>query len=856
MSSSTLPSPQPAPQQPSPQPVSESQRARTRALATALFCGAAMLVVFAFWLVAKHEDFPSVLAWLLGLFGLVAFGGGVWVLAAGGDEKTMQSQRRALSGGMLVGGLVLCGIALYVMFAFGQAGFGEAVGMSIVGVAALYGGLGLQRPAQHAEGNEHPAFTWLCQKQALVGLSLVAVGFVLALVALALLLFWKLDWSSFPELSAFMLLGLLGVSSGIWLTLSPSEQVTTAKMRIFVLIVGGVAGLILSLAALARAIVWRDDVFGGMRAWQGDNGYRVWVCAYVELLGLGLMFVCVLLARADIRAKPVLRRVLFGYNAVLTGLLLLAALVTINIVVYAMVPFAVEFSKSRGTHTLSDATKNLLNNLREPVTFFVLRDRNRIATELRTFLENATGQSTKVQVKYVDPETDAEYESLVKRFPDKLAGNASRGNQVDFGILLVYGDMPSDVSKKPPHEFITFGRLFDRDQQQSKDGETRGTLIFKGEGEIMTELNFLAQGRTQRKVYLLQGDGELKIDGAGDAFRRDLRQDLESFGSATLVELLKKDKYDVQGLELGEQLVKSKDKSPNVVSAKEVPADANAVIIAGPSSGFAAKTLDALESYMDRGGKLIVFLDIFLDRKETELKMTGLEDFLRKYGVQVGANFVIRYPQPVPGIQLSGDPRAVFALVPADTNNELAKQFQKELFGFRTVRVVRPDPTAKKYKAEPLLVLDRRLRQGYLDETNVRAITSPVEYINELRKKEALIPRLSLDPIPMAVAVSETQFAAGGKSSDKPRLVVIGDAECVSNFGIDQSEGLTYALTASALEWLSERQGLIGLRPKETNSYTINPQKVPVERMIFLPGWLMIVAIIALGGGIWLVRRR
>ncbi len=84
-----------------------------------------------------------------------------------------------------------------------------------------------------------------------------------------------------------------------------------------------------------------------MRAWQGDVGWHLWLCAYVELIGLALMFASLMLAKADIRSNVVLRRTLYGYNAFLTGLLLLAVLVVLNIVLFALFPGSFEWSKSR-----------------------------------------------------------------------------------------------------------------------------------------------------------------------------------------------------------------------------------------------------------------------------------------------------------------------------------------------------------------------------------------------------------------------------------------------------------------------------------------------------------------------------
>jgi hypothetical protein len=844
----------------------ESFLGTSRNLALGLVWGAAMLLILGWWLGVKHEElarWPILLIWLLAI---CSFGCGIWQYlnlgrpAATPQQKhdTLRKQRQVLSVLLIAGGLILVGLGLYLGISFKLSAFAEVVGMFLVGFFAIASGRNLLK-SERASVTIHPFFDLLRRQHARFGLIMLAVGVVLALTALGLILIQKLGQDWFPEMAGVLLLGFLGIGGGIWLILSQSDELTTAKMRVFVLVVGGVAGLILSLGALARAILWRDEVFGGMRAWQGDRGWHLWLCAYVELIGLALMFASLLLARTDIRSSAVLRRVLYGYNAVLTGLLLLAMLVVFNIVLFALFPFSFEWSKSRGAHTLSTSTKNLLNNLREPTTIFVFLPRSTLDTELKNFLDNCQNQSTKIQVKYVSPDKDfEEYDNLAKRFPESLASRQGRLGKLDRGILVVYGELPQDTSKKTPHSFLPFSRLVDEQPIRTKDGESRVTLTFKGEAEVMKELSFLAQDRKKRKIYFLQGDGELDINNSQDDPRRDLRKTLDEFGCGVLVEGLKKEQFDVQGLSFAEQL--PKEKATNLAYAKitgpdkrkEVPDDADTVVIAGPGVPIDPKTIDALERYMDRGGKLLVFLDIVLDAKSTRLVTTGLEEFLRKYGVLVGSDFALRVA--------TDDPRVVFATVPKDTTNDLASSFVGDPpVIMRGARIVRPDPAAQKYKAEVILQLDRRdprLRSFYLEESAVRTLENAPTYIRDLNSQGALPDRISAEPIPVAVAVSEKLIDPGsGKENLKPRMVVFGDAECISNPDIVRNQ-VSFGWIASALEWTAEKKGLIGPRPKEASSYTVNPQVVNVQRLAYLPGWLMMLSILSLGAGIWVVRRR
>ncbi len=422
--------------------------------------------------------------------------------------------------------------------------------------------------------------------------------------------------------------------------------------------------------------------------------------------------------------------------------------------------------------------------------------------------------------------------------------------------MIVYGALPSDPAKKAPHAYLPITRLVDEQVSRSKDDGTKVVATYKGESEIMKEVSFLAQDRKKRKLYFLQGNGELDINVKDDLGRRDPRVDIEKLGCNQLVERLKKEQYEVQGLSFAEQL--PKDKTENMVHAKEIPKDADAVLIGGPSLPLGSVILDALERYMDTGGRLLVYLDVVLDAKGTapqDQRAGRVLEEIRRSGRQRLRAAAVR--------KASDDPRVVVATVPPDTTNELAKAFRDEPFPLRTARIVRPETTSMKYKVDVLLQLDPRnsLRQVYWDETAVRALVNPVPYFKELIDQGVLQAKLSSEPLPVAVAVSEKLVEPGsGKESYKPRLTVFGDAEMLSNLDMvrGQAEGsdLSYLWTASALEWMSEKKGLVGPRTKETSTYTINPQKVNVERLVYLPGWLMIMGIMGLGGGIWLVRRR
>ncbi|MCI0379627.1 MAG: GldG family protein [Gemmataceae bacterium] len=879
--------------QPSAQPGMPTTPARP--LGGTLLFSAVLLFTMALWLLAKHEGLSKFWAIVLAVLGGAGLGLAVWRLVVRVNQSMSQEQKASIrSAQEKIAGLLFVATGFFtVLFGgllliwYNLNAFGEGVGLMIFGLVVLVLGRNwlhetlarsasegtlarsasegtlarsasegtLARSASEgtAEGAQSSSFLeGLRNNHAAISLALIILGAIAALTALGLILLRKVGWEWAPETLGLLLLGLTFMGCGVWLFLASGPELSLARIRYLVLILGGLSGLIIALATLGRALIWREDVFaGGLSAWQGPYAWRVWLCAYVGLGGLALMFASLVLGKADVRVNPVLRRTLYGYNAVLTGLLLLAFLVVLNIVFYAQFPFSFDWSASRGLHTLSPSTKSLLANLDKPTTVFVTVTRAQLYTEVNSMLDNAKQVNPgKFHVKYLNPDNPrdlGEFIDLSQRFPEIIPkeGQSRFDQSTGRGLLLVYGALPSDVDQKVPHSFIHESKLFEHKPRQEK---SKQLLEFNGEVEMFRELSFLVHEKKKRKLYFLQDHDELEVQTRVREFRRDMRDPMGPLGMGVLVEWLKKDNYEVFGLSFAKPAPGKKDDILVYARAagdkkKDVPDDAFAVILPGPSKQIPEDTLEALERYMDRGGRMIVMLDVVQDAKATSLVSTGIEDFLRKYGVQASNEFVLR-------ATVQEDARSIITIFNKESRSEIARQFGRMIIPLDTVRVVRPEPSAIKYRAEALL---QAPPQTYVwPETAMAPLRNPAAYVAELDRKDMIEPKLSVTPIPVAVTVSE--------DGTKPRMVVFGDAEFICNYDIlrgrQRAKDVYYSLFTSAIEWMSDKSGLVGPRPKTSNHYSINSASVDTSRMILIPFWLMAVSIGGLGLGIWVTRRR
>jgi hypothetical protein len=116
-----------------------------------------------------------------------------------------------------------------------------------------------------------------------------------------------------------------------------------------------------------------------------------------------------------------------------------------------------------------------------------------------------------------------------------------------------------------------------------------------------------------------------------------------------------------------------------------------------------------------------------------------------------------------------------------------------------------------------------------------------------------------LDSVPIAVAISEEGANRGPHSAPgTPRLVVFGDATWISNYGIERLSPDGASLFGSCINWLREKPAAENLvRDKDRKEYRLNiTSEADFWNLALIPGTLLVLMTIALGLGVWVVRRR
>src|SRR5262249_13842266 len=157
--------------------------------------------------------------------------------------------------------------------------------------------------------------------------------------------------------------------------------------------------------------------------------------------------------------------------------------------------------------------------------------------------------------------------------------------------------------------------------------------VFAGEARIMTEVSFLAEGKTKPVIYFTQGAGEIDIS-------ESLGRSRPMRTATELREYLKSRNFDVRTVT-----------PPEPGGPKISFDDATAVVVLGPQRKLDPAIVDALTEYMkpDKigqkiGGKLMLCLQPAPVRDGTDIADIGLKPLMDKFNVRVEDEVLLSAP--------------------------------------------------------------------------------------------------------------------------------------------------------------------------------------------------------------------
>ena len=286
------------------------------------------------------------------------------------------------------------------------------------------------------------------------------------------------------------------------------------------------------------------------------------------------------------------RRMKIGALALISTIVVIAAVIAVNYFVdYIADRYVLEIDMtSKGEYEISDETVQLLDTLSEPITVTVLCDETdyannsdlrRLPKVLQRYEQLSHGNVT---VKYINavnnPAIFAQYDQL---------GDLSSGD-----IIVESSKRYKSMS---PYDLLEYQT--DKNASSGSSSDTKYLTGLRAEQRLTSAILYVTANKVPKAAYTTGHQ--------------------EDTNHETLDTLLTSANYDTETLSLMQE--------------GKVPDDIDMLIISQPQGDFTTEEIDALEEFMDNGGKMIVFAS-------NTPKLQNLEEYFEEWGVAYESEMV------------------------------------------------------------------------------------------------------------------------------------------------------------------------------------------------------------------------
>ncbi len=699
-----------------------------------------------------------------------------------------------------------------------------------------------------ASEERDPFLSWVERSQRLLSTLLLVAGGILLIVATVYLV-REINTGPEPEslteltttsryanlAGSLGLLGLVLVGGGVlFRTRVRIDETPLSEARFKTLIIGGSLGLGLLLISLYWGYQFRSILSKWIQEGDSSNAWKILLAIFGMVLGIAITFVSVQLARAQERTNATLRRLIYGFNAMVSGFLLILILVVLNVLAFLELPGFLD-TTSTGFFSLSDTSRTFLKRMNRTVqVYMILPDRQsqlNLYTNTRTLLSSVQEiNPAHLKVAYLSPAVEDErIRDLQTKYPQAKQDGG-------LGILLVRADT-DQAAFIPANDLLT--RISSPDPEQTGDN-----FAYTGEVALMKKLSFLAEGLRKPVIYFLGGHDEIQCTATPQGPPDQAATRLYTYLNERNVEV-KQLPFAVLG------------------GPPKIPADADVLVIPRPVRPLTEAHVKAIEGYMfpaeGEGGKLFVLVDAYKAMQTGEaIAQTGLEPLLERLGVAIDTRLIY-------GISSRGVVRPMVSVKITEEairrDNPIALAYPPLPFLLLDLPIatqeISPQPSSAAQGLQPYSLLETGMLATIRLRNRPEDMAEMVRRLNESPQAQRDL-EFTTEPIPIGVLVQESVPGAEGEpATDVPRAAVFGTASFITDANVRSvGDKATLGLFTATLDWLRDRPESIGIQPREYNIYSINSNDIDTFRLRGLPFFVMLFSIIGLGFGVWITRRR
>lgn len=366
----------------------------------------------------------------------------------------------------------------------------------------------------------------------------------------------------------------------------------------------------------------------------------------------------------------------------------------------------------------------------------------------------------------------------------------------EFGVSAANTVVFAAADRK---KYVTSDQLAEYDYSGFQMGQQPRMKGFKGEEQFTAAILAVDSAR-QPKACFVTGHGEHPLDD----FSRD--------GLSQFKEALLRDNIQSEAVTL---------------FGGAVPEGCDALVIAGPTAPYTEVEKSALASFLAGGGRLLVLLNPVLGGQQ---QPSGLEPLLEAHGVQSINSVVVDPGRRLPFFDLSAVYASDFRSHPVTTGLE----------GLAVLLPVARSVITVAASGASSSILLTTSEAGWGETDLSRLLAS-----GQAGKDDADVA----GPVSLAVAAQ-----AEGETEQAWRLVVVGDADFLTNDYLANAGNRSFAL--NAVGWLAQREASLGIAPRQPEQVSLflsqaQMRTITLLALVGLPGLA-----VAAGVAVWWRRRR
>lgn len=447
-------------------------------------------------------------------------------------------------------------------------------------------------------------------------------------------------------------------------------------------------------------------------------------------------------------------------------------------------------------YTLSAATEETLQGLERPTDVVVfLGAADPLRSSLRQLLETYQARTTKLAVRYVDPDQDpAQFLALQQKY-GIVAGKTQDGRIVTDASVVI-----SDGQR---HWYVTADDLMRFDEAEARVRPRLEQALTEG-------LRSLSAGDKPRLCFST-GHDEASLDDFGPSGLSELR------------ERLTKNNYEIERLALGP------GPPPSLESCR-------VLVLAGPQVPFRPAVAEHIAGYLKQGGSVLLLANAGLSDAD-QIQSLGLEAIARAGGVELHNDVVIE----------------------ADATHRLAEGLGEAFFTSVKEHPVTAGLVRGGERLDLRVLVTLAQSLGQVPDGPARRLLTTSEQAFATRAIEkfatsAGLPERAEDdragPLTVAMA-SELPKPARSQAAHGPRLIVAPPSLVYSKTFRDPSLIGNRRFVESAISWLTATPPLVNIEDKQAYPVGLSLTEASMSEvqryvLLYMPGTAAVLGLLVL----------